>query len=218
MRLFPKAASWVLQTPQCSASQPKRAGSAVGTRRRQPHRERLARTPPEGRGQDRASRGSGRGCLEAGVWGLALEGGRGRPAGRRARETSARARAGAGTTVARACSVGRCSGCDGAGHGRGRWAGVTLSPEGSRRLSAGHAGAGARRARPRELLIVLWVRKPVAARGAGERGRRRRGLRRWRLGRRFLPGLAAAARAPRYAAPRPRAADTEQRRAPGERS
>lgn len=219
MRLFPKAASWVLQTPQCSASQPKSAGSAVGTRRRQPHRERLARTPPPlGGGQDRALRGSGRACLEAGVWGLALEGGRGRPAGRRARETSARARAGAGTTVARACSVGRCSGCDGAGHGRGRWAGVTLSPEGSRRLSAGHAGAGARRARPRELLIVLWVRKPVAARGAGERGRRRRGLRRWRLGRRFLPGSAAAARAPRYAAPRPRAVDTEQRRAPGERS
>lgn len=166
VRLFPKAASWVLQTPQCSASQPKRAGSAVGTRRRQTHRERLARTLPRGGTRTEPCAVSGRGCLEAGVWGLALEGGRGRPAGRRDRETSARARAGAGTAVARACSVGLCSGCDGAGHGRGRWAGVTLSPEGSRRLSAGHAGAGAGRALPRELLIVLRDREPVAARGA----------------------------------------------------
>lgn len=131
---------------------------------------------------------SGRGCLEAGVGGLALEGGRGRAAGRRAREARARARAGAGTAVARACSVGRCSGCDGAGHGRGRWAGVALSPEGSKRLGAGHAGVGARRARLRELLTALRDREPVAARGAGERGRRR-GLRRWRLGRALPAGL-----------------------------
>lgn len=63
-------------------------------------------------------------------------------------------------------SVGRCSGCDGAGHGRGRWAGVALSPEGSKRLGAGHAGVGARRARLRELLTALRDREPVAARGA----------------------------------------------------
>lgn len=188
MRVLPKAASWGLQTPQCSASQPKRAGSAVGTQRRQPHRERLALPPSRGGARTEPCAASGRGCLEAGVWGLALEGGRGRPAGRRAREARARTRAGAGTAVARACSVGRCSGCDGAGHGRGRWTGVTLSPEGSRRLRAGHAGAGAGRARPRELLIVLRDREPVAARGAGERGRRR-GLRRWRLGRALPAGL-----------------------------
>lgn len=92
MRFFPKAASWVLQTPQCSASQPKRADSAVGTRRRQPHRERLARTLPRGGAKSEPCAVSGRGCLEAGVWGLALEGGRGRPAGRRAREARARSR------------------------------------------------------------------------------------------------------------------------------
>lgn len=188
VQFFPKAESGGLQTPQCSASQPKRAGSAVGTLHRQPHRARLVLPPFEGRGPDKPSTVSRRGCLEAGVRGLALEGGRGRGAGRRAREARARTRAGAGTAVARACSVGRCSGCDGAGHGRGRWAGVALSPEGSRRLGAGYAGVGARRARLRELLTALRDREPVAARGAGERGRRR-GLRRWRLGRALPAGL-----------------------------
>lgn len=47
-----------------------------------------------------------------------------------------------------------------------RWAGVALSPEGSKRLGAGHAGVGARRARLRELLTALRDREPVAARGA----------------------------------------------------
>lgn len=183
-QVFPKAASGGLQTPQCSASQPKRAGSAVGTRHRQPHRARLGLPPLGGRGPGEPCAVSGRGCLEAGVGGLALEGGRGRAAGRRAREARARTRAGAGTAVARACSVGRCSGCDGAGHGRGRWAGVALSPEGSRRQGAGHAGAGARRARLRELLTAPRDREPVAARGAGERG-----LRLWRLGRALPAGL-----------------------------
>ena len=56
-----------------------------------------------------------------------------------------------------------------------------MSPEGSRRLGARHAGAGARWARPRELLTTSWDREPVAARGAGERGRRC-----WQL-RRALP-------------------------------
>lgn len=50
VQVFPKAASWGLQTPQCSASQPQRAGSAVGTRHRQPHRARLVLPPLEGRG------------------------------------------------------------------------------------------------------------------------------------------------------------------------
>lgn len=59
--------------------------------------------------------------------------------------------------------------------------GVSLSPEGSRRLGARHADAGARWARSRELLTTSWDREPVAARGAGERGRRC-----WQL-RRALP-------------------------------
>lgn len=216
VQVFPKAASWGLQTPQCSTSQPKRAGSAVGTRHSQPHRARLVAPPFEGRGQAEPCAVSGRGCLEAGVGGLALEGGRGRAAGRRAREARARTRAGAGTAVARACSVGRCSGCDGAGHGRGRWAGVALSPEGSRRLGVGHAGAGAGRARLRELLTALRDREPVAARGAGERGRRR-GLRRWRLGRALPAGLGRGRAGSEVRGARPRAADTEQRRAPSGR-
>lgn len=189
VQVFPKAASGGLQTPQCSASQPKRAGSAVGTRHRQPHRARLLPPPLEGRGQDEPCAVSGRGCLEAGVRGLALEGRRDPAAGRRAREARARTRAGAGTAVARACSVGRCSGCDGAGLGRGRWAGAAPNPEGSRRLGAGHAGAGAGRARLRELLTALRDREPLAARGAGERG-----LRRWRL-RRALPAELGRGRA-----------------------
>lgn len=59
--------------------------------------------------------------------------------------------------------------------------GVSLSRKGSRRLGAQHAGAGARWARPRELLTASWGPEPVAARGAGERGRRC-----WQL-RRALP-------------------------------
>lgn len=43
---------------------------------------------------------------------------------------------------------------------------IALSPEGSKRLGAGHAGVGARRARLRELLTALRDREPVAARGA----------------------------------------------------
>lgn len=41
---------------------------------------------------------------------------------------------------------------------------------------------------PRKLLTALRDWEPVAARGAGERGRRR-GLRRWRLGRALPAGL-----------------------------
>lgn len=59
--------------------------------------------------------------------------------------------------------------------------GVSLSRAGSRRLGAQHAGAGARWARPRELLTTPWDREPVAARGAGKPGRRC-----WQL-RRALP-------------------------------
>lgn len=81
VQVFPKAASWGLQTPQCSTSQPKRAGSAVGTRHSQRHRARLVAPPFEGRGQAEPCTVSGRGCLEAGVRGLALEGGRGRQRG-----------------------------------------------------------------------------------------------------------------------------------------
>lgn len=67
--------------------------------------------------------------------------------------------------------------------------GVSLSPEGSRRLGAQHAGAGARWARPRELLTASWDREPVAARGAGEHGRRC-----WQLRRAFpaRPGRAGS--------------------------
>lgn len=61
--------------------------------------------------------------------------------------------------------------------------GVSSSPEGSRRLGAWHEGAGARWARPRQLLTTSWDREPVAARGAGERGRRCWKLRRAHLAR-----------------------------------
>lgn len=84
-----------------------------------------------------------------------------------------------------------------------QWAGVSVSPEGNRRLGPRHAVAGSRRERPRELaadcsgIRSLWPGAGQVSAGGGTGG---------------SGGLA-----PRCAAPRPRAADYDPRWAQGRR-